>query len=83
MNSETRSADRIADWLRALKLQDAAVILLETAGPFKILGAQLAYLLEPLFGGSDGLVRDFAVVLEKPEEYLRLLECLRAEEEKR
>ena len=51
-------------------------VLLEAAGPLSVIGAQVAYLAEPLFGGVE--LRALGRVLEDPEKTRRLIDGLRS-----
>jgi hypothetical protein len=57
--------ERLAGWFKRAGLQDIAAFLFEFGKPFGFLGAQGAYLMEPLFGRR--ILRDLARVLEDPE----------------
>jgi hypothetical protein len=74
-------SDRIADWLRRKGLQDIAAFVFDMAGPFRILGAQAMYVLEPFVGGGVNFAHDLAVVLEDREKVDALLVRLREEED--
>ena len=72
--------DRIADWVRGKGMQDIAALVLDVAGPFRYLGAQAMYVLEPFVGGGVNFAHDLAVVLEDREKVEALLVRLREEE---
>lgn len=72
--------DRIANWLRMKGLQDIAAFILDAAGPFRYLGAQAMYVLEPFVGAGENFAHDLAVVLEDGDKVEALLVKLREEE---
>ena len=61
-------------------MQDIAALVLDVAGPFRYLGAQAMYVLEPFVGGGVNFAHDLAVVLEDREKVEALLVRLREEE---
>lgn len=61
-------------WLHRAGLNRLAADLLEAAGPFAPLGAQLSYLADPFFGGS---LEPYGRLLEDPEEVQVLVQQLR------
>lgn len=61
-------------------MQDIAVFVLDMAGPFRYLGAQAMYVLEPFIGGGVNFAHDLAVVLEDREKVEALLLKLREED---
>jgi hypothetical protein len=67
VNAEGTAPDRLARTLRRLGLGDFVATLLEAIGPLSILGAQAAYLGEPLLGGRRSALSDFARILESDE----------------
>ena len=81
MNSRGAVSERVTSWLRRVGLNEYAAFLLEAIGPFAFLGAQAAFLVEPLFGPSDNPVSDLARLLEDPTQVSALVERLRMEEE--
>lgn len=66
MHDEARASARMAARLRRWGLAPWAAAWLEALEPLALVGAQVGYLLEPVFGG--GLWRDLATVLEDPEQ---------------
>jgi hypothetical protein len=68
MEEQSINTKQIARWLNDHSLQGIAAFLLEVGRPFSLLGAQAAYLAEPLFGGQRKVFRDFAQFLEDPEQ---------------
>lgn len=83
MNGKGANSKRVARWLRQVGLEELAAVLLEAVGPFAFLGAQVAYLIEPLFGASNNPISDMAQLLEDPDAVSGLVERLRQEEDKR
>lgn len=73
MNETSGTPERVADWLRRTRLDGLAVVLLEAFNPWTALGAQAAYLIEPLVGFSDGRLREVARLLEDPDQVADLL----------
>ena len=82
MNRNDSSADRVIRWLHRAGLNGLAAFLLDAAGPLLPLGAQVAFLLEPLFGQAENPFSDFARRLEDPSQLSILMENLRAEGER-
>jgi hypothetical protein len=76
------SADRVVRWLHRAGLNGPAAFLIEAAGPLLPLGAQVAFLLEPLLGTVDHPFGDLARLLEDPSRVSVLIENLRAEGER-
>jgi hypothetical protein len=74
-------ADRIADFLRRKGLQDIAAFVLDMAGPFRYLGAQAMYVLEPFIDGGANIAHDLAIVLEDRKKVEALLVKLREVDE--
>jgi len=72
-----------ADWLswaqtlRRFKLDGVASWLLEAGSPISLLGAQLLYVSQPLFGGSQ--IRSLAQMLEDEQETQAFVRYLRGE----
>ncbi|HET7011004.1 MAG TPA: hypothetical protein VFI11_09535 [Anaerolineales bacterium] len=65
-HEETTASARVAVSLRRLGLAPWAAALIEALEPLALVGAQVGYLLEPVFGG--GVWRDLASVLEDDEQ---------------
>jgi len=82
MNRNETSTDRVARWLHRAGLNEPAAFLLEAAGPLLPFGAQVAFLLEPLFGTTENPLNDLAQMLEDPTQVSVLVENLRAEGER-
>ncbi|HEY43793.1 MAG TPA: hypothetical protein G4O11_07410 [Anaerolineae bacterium] len=76
------SADRVVSWWHRAGLNGPAAFLLEAVGPLLPLGAQVAFLLEPLFGRVENPFSDLAQLLEDPSQLSVLMENLRAEGER-
>lgn len=79
MNKDESSTDRIAHWLHRVGLNEPAAFLLDAAGPLLLFGAQVAFLLNPLFGQAKDSLNDLAQVLEDPSQVSLLVENLRSE----
>jgi hypothetical protein len=82
MNRNETSTDRVAHWLNRAGLNGPAAFLLEAAGPLLPFGAQVAFLLEPLFGTAENSLNDLAQMLEDPAQVSILMEKLREEGER-
>jgi hypothetical protein len=82
MNRDESTAARVAHWLNNAGLEGPAAFLLEAAGPLLPFGAQVAFLLEPLFGTAKSTVNDLAQMLEDPTQVSLLVENLRMEGER-
>ncbi len=79
---KTRSeSERVVGWLQKYNLQDMAALLLDLAGPFRYLAAQMMYVLEPFVGGRVNLAHDLAVILENEEKVEDMLVKLREGDE--
>ena len=74
MKDQPNKTRQIASWLNDQGLQGVAAFLLEVGRPFSILGAQAAYIVEPLFGSQRGLFQDLARILEDPEQIDALMD---------
>lgn len=70
----------LARKLRATGMGGILAVLLETAGPLTVIGAQAAYFVEPLLGGED--IRALGHVLEDPRQVRALIDDLRSEPER-
>jgi hypothetical protein len=53
--------------------------VLEAGGPLRVIGAQAAFLFNPLFSGRSGTLTTFGEILEDAEAYQDLIEALRDE----
>jgi len=76
MKDQPIKTRQIARWLNNQGLQGVAAFLLEVGRPFSVLGAQAAYIVEPLFGSRKGLFQDLARLLEDPEQIDALMDQL-------
>ena len=74
VRAETTPSARIATRVRRLGLAPWAAALLEALEPLALVGAQVGYLLEPIFGRES--LRDWASVLEDPEQRADLTDRL-------
>jgi hypothetical protein len=70
----------LARKLRATGMGGILAVLLEAAGPLTVIGAQAAYLADPLFGGLD--LVELGRVLEDPQQVSELVDELRAQSER-
>jgi hypothetical protein len=70
----------LARKLRATGMGGILAILLEAAGPLTVIGAQAAYLADPLFGGLD--LHELGRVLEDPQQVSELVDELRTRTER-
>lgn len=82
MNRNESSTARVTRWLLRAGLNEPAAFLLEVAGPLLPFGAQVAFLLEPLFGTAENPLNDLAQILDDPTQVSVLVENLRAEAER-
>jgi hypothetical protein len=73
----TSESNRVANWLKRHGVQDIAALVIDVAGPFRFLGAQAMYVLQPLLGAGVNFAQDMAVILEDPEKVDALLMELR------
>jgi hypothetical protein len=74
--------DSVRDLARLLKrggLGSIFAAVLEAGGPLRVLGAQAAFLFDPLFGGGEGALARFGEILEDPEAFRDLISVLREE----
>ncbi len=78
MNGNQPVADKIHQRVEALGLSGLGAALVEGLAPLAPLGAQIAYILQPMFGSgvTDGLA-DLAGWLEEPAEVEALADRLR------
>jgi len=63
---ETTASARLEARVRRLGLAPWAAALFEALEPLALVGAQVGYLLEPIFGGEA--LREWSSVLEDPEQ---------------
>ena len=80
MKDQPIDTRQIARWLNNQGLQGVVAFLLEVGRPFSILGAQAAYIVEPLFGSRRGLFQDLGRFLEDPEQIDVLMDQLHKSE---
>ena len=80
MNADEGSPKRLAIWLKARGLDSVALTVLDVAGPFSLIGAQLAYVLQPWAKGSGVDLGSLARVLEDPERRAELVRALQEEQ---
>ncbi len=64
--AETTASARLEARLRQLGLAPWAAALLDALEPLALVGAQVGYLLEPIFGGET--LHEWASMLEDPEQ---------------
>lgn len=82
MNEERRTSERAANWLRQFGLGIAAAGFLEAFRSLTYIGAQVLFLFEPMIGWHTDSIRDFAQLLEDPDQVDDLIHRLREEEER-
>ncbi len=74
--------DSVRDVARLIKRGGFGSIfaaVLEAGGPLRVLGAQAAFLFDPLFSGRSGALTKFGEILEDPEAFEDLIEVLKDE----
>jgi hypothetical protein len=76
-----RESDRMADWLHKNGWAGIATLVLDAIGPFRTLGAQAMYVIQPFIGGKVNMARDLAVILEDQRKVDDLISKLRDEAE--
>jgi hypothetical protein len=72
--------DSVQDLARLLKrggLGSIFAAVLEAAKPLRVLGAQAAFIIGPIFGGDSGTLSKLGEVLEDPEAFAILVDELR------
>ena len=80
MNGSRPFDEKIHARLQALGLSGLSAVLLEGLAPLAPLGAQLAYILEPMADGNfAGGLTDLARWLEKPDQVRAMASRLRRE----
>lgn len=57
-------SNRMAEWLSRNGWGEIATLILDSVGPFRTLGAQVMYMIEPFIGGKVNIAHDLAVILE-------------------
>ena len=81
MNGNQPVSDKIHHQMEAFGLSGLGAVLLEGLAPLAPLGAQLAYLLQPMFGdGTAGDLKMLAGWLEDPAEVEALADRLREDQ---
>ena len=76
MEDQSINTKQIARWINNQGLQGIVAFLLEVGRPFSVLGAQVAYIAQPLFGRQGKLFQDLARFLEDPEQIDALMDQL-------
>ena len=81
MDSETEQPLWIEGWgkrIDALGLSSVALVLIEAARPFGLLGSQALLVAQPLLGGlvDDTAVARASALLDSPDLLNRLVACL-------
>lgn len=79
MNNERSTSERAANWLRHFGLGIVAAGFLEAFRSLTSIGAQMLYLFEPILGGRNDSIQDFARLLEDPDQVDDLIHRLREE----
>lgn len=79
MNAGRSFDDRLAARVRSLGLGGGASVLLEALAPLAWVGAQLAYLLEPLVRMPGAPQAGLPGLLEDPQRYAAFVESLDGE----
>jgi len=82
VNEKRRTSERAANWLRHFGLGIAAAGFLEAFRSLTYIGAQVLFLFEPMIGWRNDSIRDFARLLEDPDQVDDLIHRLREEEER-
>jgi len=81
MDVKDSQSGRLSTWLHCVGLHGFVADLLEAMGPLMYLGAQAAYLLEPMANGAENPIGSFARFLEDPERISGFIASLREEGE--
>jgi hypothetical protein len=68
-------SEQLVRWLQKTGFGEPSAWLLEALGPLAVLGAQVMYILAPLFP-SDRVLTELAGVLEDPHQRAHLMEAL-------
>jgi hypothetical protein len=77
MMSSRDSVHEIARLLKRGGLGSIFAVMLEAAGPLRVLGAQAAFIFDPLFGGQSSALTQFGEILEDPEAFDILISTLK------
>jgi len=79
MNANRSFDDRLAARVRSLGLGDAASTLLEACAPLAWIGAQLGYMVGPLFGARTNRGSELLDLFESPQRMAGFLDSLHRE----
>ncbi len=79
MNADRSFDDRLAARVRSLGLGNLASTLLEAAAPLAWIGAQLGYIVEPLFGPQARRDLSLLDLLENPQRMTGFIDSLHQE----
>jgi hypothetical protein len=79
VNEERSASERATNWLRHFGLGFAAAGFLEAFRSLTYIGAQVLFLFEPMIGWRSDSIRDFAQLLEDPDQVEDLIQRLREE----
>jgi hypothetical protein len=79
VNKERNTSELAANWLRRHGLGIVAAGFLEAFRSLTYLGAQALFLVEPVIGGRNDSIQDFARLLEDPDQVDDLIHRLRME----
>jgi hypothetical protein len=79
MNADRSFDDRLAARVRSLGLGDAASTLLEACAPLAWIGAQLGYMVGPLFGARSIRRSALLDLLESPQRIVGFIDSLHRE----
>jgi hypothetical protein len=81
MFSDVQLPGKVVNWLQKTGLAEITAIVLESAGPLTILGAQAILMLEPLVSYRGSAVGELARALEDPDQVADLVQRLRSQGE--
>lgn len=81
MNDERSTSERAANWLQLFGLGYIIAGFLEAFRSLTYIGAQVLILVEPVLGGRNNSIQDFARLLEDPDQVEDLIHRLRKEED--
>lgn len=79
MMMANNSVQDVARFLKRGGFASIFATMLEAAQPLRVLGAQAAFIFDPLLGGDSGALTLFGEVLEDPEAFANLIDVLRNE----
>jgi hypothetical protein len=77
MMSSRESVPEIARLLKRGGLGSIVAAMLEAASPLRVLGAQAAFIFDPLFSGHSKALTQFGEILEDPEAFEILISTLK------